>query len=423
MTRKTRAKETGSVHRRHQARFGCPPRQDDGTRPEHACKAPWAATIDAPGTTASGKRRRVTVTASTEKGVERKLRDKRKELEESGATLGSRTTVKQWAEQWLEITQTKLRPSTWRTNRGAVRGYIIPTIGHRRLSELTPADVRAVVKAINAAGLTDSTARRYYATLMPMLKAANLEGHHVPSRVFLTEAPPMGTSDRSDIPIADALKLLEVASEMPHGSRWAAALLNGVRQGEALGLTWEAVDLDARLMTLSWQLQPLTYADRERETFQIPRGFEARRMSGALHLVRPKSKSGWRVIPIVSWLADALERWRLICPDSPHGLVWPRLDGRPMPADDDLAEWHDVQKRAGVTHPNGRPYGTHEARHTTATLLMELGIDPKVITAILGHSSIVVSRGYMHSSKEHERAALEGVAGRLALTPPAAADG
>lgn len=400
----TRAKGTGSVYRRSR----------DGK---------WCATISAPGTTASGGRRRITVTANSEKAVERKLRDKLRELERSGATLGARTTVRAWAKVWLDITKDKHRPKYWATNRSAVNGYIVPTIGHRRLADLAPADVRAVADAIIRKGLAESTAHRYHATLMPMLKDAVIEGYHVPERVFLVPAPSFAPGDQSDIPIPDALKLLEVASTLPHGSRWAAALLNGLRQGEALGLTWDCVDLDAGLMELSWQCQALTYADREAETFRVPRGYESRRLTGAWHLVRPKTTAGYRVVPIVPWLRDALLAWRETNPPSAHDLVWPRPDGRPAAADDDLEEWHAIQTTAEVGHRSGRHYGTHEARHTTATLLMELGVDPKVITAILGHSSIVVSRGYMHTSQEHALAALEGVAGRFGLTatgePPA----
>jgi integrase len=393
-----RPKGTGSVYQR----------QRDGR---------WCAELSVPGTTASGKRRRVIVTAPTKSAVQRRLRDKQRELEEAGATAGSRTTVAQWSTLWLDITATKLRPASWRANRSAVVRHIVPTIGHRRLADLTPGDIRAVTAAAIGAGLRDSSAQRIHRVLVGMLRAAVVEGYHVPQRVFLVDAPAATPGDRAAIPTADALRLLEVASLLPHGSRWAAALLNGLRQGEALGLTWECVDLDQGLMMLPWQLQPLTYADRERGTFQIPRGYEARRLTGAYHLVRPKSRAGWRVVPIVSWLADALSSWRLAGPSSPHDLVWPNLDGSPTSARADLDEWKAIQTTAEVGHPAGRFYGTHEARHTTATLLMELGVDPKVITAILGHSSIVVSRSYMHASQDAARAALEAVASRLALGP------
>jgi site-specific recombinase XerD len=68
-------------------------------------------------------------------------------------------------------------------------------------------------------------------------------------------------------------------------------------------------------------------------------------------------------------------------------------------------------------HPSGRYYVPHEARHTTATLLLEAGVDHHVITAILGHSSIVTSRGYQHVRTQLASKALEQIAAQLQLAP------
>ncbi|MGI8700441.1 MAG: tyrosine-type recombinase/integrase [Nocardioidaceae bacterium] len=88
---------------------------------------------------------------------------------------------------------------------------------------------------------------------------------------------------------------------------------------------------------------------------------------------------------------------RDIAPASPHDLVWPALDGRPASAAADLDEWKALQATAAIGHPTGRFYVFHEVRHTTATLLLEAGVDQPVITAIMGHSSIVTSQGYQHA--------------------------
>jgi hypothetical protein len=83
-----------------------------------------------------------------------------------------------------------------------------------------------------------------------------------------------------------------------------------MRQGEALGLTWPMVDLDAESLTISWQLQSLRYNEPRKPSsgFRIPDGYEARQLKGTLHLVRPKSAKGWRVIPLVEWMTDRAHR-------------------------------------------------------------------------------------------------------------------
>jgi integrase len=374
----------------------------------------WVGTIEA-GYTRTGARRRVTVTANTEADAKRKLRDKRLALERDGGSTSKRTTVKQWADEWLPIVERKVRPKTYSGHHSAVTRWIVPAIGHVPLEAITPRDIRKVESTQRAEGLTSSSALRTHAVLMRMLKAAQTDGHAVPARIFAMDRPTKEKSDRTAIPIPDALRLLEVAYRLPHFTRWYAALLFGMRQGECLGLTWDQVDLDAEQIAVSWQLQALPYLDRAAGTFRVPDGYEVRRLYRAQHLVRPKTESGYRLVPAIIQMADALREWRRVAPESPHGLVWPRLDGHPADVKDDLDEWKALQDTAGIRHPSGRHYVLHEARNTTATLLMEAHVPNVVITSIMGHSSIVVSQGYMHVGQGPAREAMEAVASRLQL--------
>ena len=356
----------------------------------------------------------------TEPAAKQKLKDKLRELDRGHDTT-SRTTVKTWAGTWLAESARVTTPNAHTTDRAAV-GWIVETIGARTLDKVTPADVRAVRDAVlkgrdGKAG-SSSTALRYHGTLIRLLKAAQAEGYAVPANTLATKGPSQAATDRDAMSVEQALAVLEVASTLPHGSRWVAALLQGMRQGECLGLTWGAVDLAGESLTISWQLQPLPYADKHDRSkgFRIPDGYEARQLDRRMHLVRPKSKAGWRVIPLVPWMTSALERWQVMSPPSPHGLVWPALDGSPADENDDRAEWHALQGTAGVGHPGGRWFHVHEARSTTATLLKELGVPDDVRIAIMGHSSILSTRVYEKGDiMPAAREALEKVAGRLAL--------
>jgi integrase len=426
---------SGSVFQRCELQAGCPPLvpglPDPKTgkptmvRPVHQpCRGRWVANIEA-GWTRRGTRRRITVYGKTEAEAKQKLRDKQRKINTEGLptadpATAKKTTVKSYAEAWLERIVTEVRPGSYNADRGAVTNWIIPTIGQKRFENLTPGDIRAVAKAQRDAGKSTSTALRTHATLTKLLKAALLDGHTVPARVLQVERPTPAKSDRDAMEVGDALAVLEQASKLEHGSRWVAALLQGMRQGECLGLTWPLVDLDAEIPTfdISWQLQPLPYRDKKDRSkgFRVPDGFDARQLEGRLHLVRPKSEQSQRIIPLVPWMVSALRAWREVAPPSPHRLVWPRADGGPASAAQDLEEWKALQCEAGVGHPAGRWYGTHEARHTTATLLLEAGIDPEVIKAILGHSSIVTSRLYMHVNHTLTQQAMEKVATRLQLT-------
>lgn len=343
-------------------------------------------------------------------------------------SIDPRATVKSWCDKWLTIREAKTRPKTFATDKSAVRLWIIPTLGNVKLTDLTPEHLRKLDRAIKAKGRSLSTVKRARDVLMLALKAAAVEGYAVPSRLFMTEQPSLGISDRAAIPVQDSVKLLQAAPDRDR-SRWAAALLQGMRQGECLGLTWDAVDLENGLIDISWQLQELVYrhgcepscgkkrgTDCKGRVFRVPDGYEHEQVAGRWHWTRPKTKAGTRMIPLVPWMAAALEEWRKVAPRSPHNLVWPAADGGPRDPKVDRAAFHALQEAAGVEHPAGRPYHLHEARHATATLLMALGVDTQVIVALMGHSSILSTRTYQHSDLQMMRAALDGVAERLQLT-------
>ncbi len=394
----------------------------------------WMGRLEA-GYTARGTRRRLTVYGDTEAEVKRKLEAKRRQIARDGPAVSTstRTTVKAWADTWMATRVLTQRPKAYSADEYAVRHWIVPTIGKRRLSALTPADIRAVAMAQRQAGRAPATTLRTHRVLIKMLKAAILEGHDVPHRILLVEAPRQGVSDRDALTVDDAVAILAEAAQLPHGSRWATALLQGMRTGECLGLTWDNVDFDRRLITVAWQLQALPYLDKSdrKQGFRLPDGYEARHLARGYHLVRPKTRAGWRVIPMTPWIHDALRAWREIAPPSPHNLVWPALSGGPANINADREEWKALQgaaglrrwhaaetagqEPAGLNHPAGRYYVPHEARHTTATLLLEAGIDTGVITTILGHSSILTTRGYQHVHTAQAAAALERIAEQLQL--------
>ena len=382
----------------------------------------WMGVLQA-GWTARGTRRTVSVSAPCPcpgecagegkcrgwREARTRLNKKRRELTEHGPTRAAtgRATVKSWADEWLPMHEREVRPKTYTTDAGAVRRWIVPTIGTKRLATLTPGDVRSVHAAIIDAGRSTTTARQAHWTLMGMLKAARAEGHPVPVAATEVTAPTKATNDRDAIPLMDAVALRNHARTRPDAARWVLAMHYGMRQGEVLGLTWAALDLtvDHGPLTIEWQLQQLPYADRAAGTFRVPDGYDARHLTGSYHLVRPKSRTGYRVVPILPELRAHLLEWReQHATGNPWDLVFTGADTRngrsrvlPRRAVVDRQDWIDMQDAAGIRHPSGRHYVLHEARHTAATLLMAEGVSADIISAILGHT-VQTSKIYKHVS-------------------------
>jgi integrase len=156
-------------------------------------------------------------------------------------------------------------------------------------------------------------------------------------------------------------------------------------------------------------------------------GLEHVELEGRLCLVRPKSGKP-RTIPLVPELVEAFRRYLAAASawPNPHGLIWRDPDGSPITAGQDGADWRDLLLSAGIISeeqakpPRERPPGTpptpttHWARHTTATLLMEVGVDARIIGEIVGHTSEEITRRYQHVSSSAARDAMDRLGDHLA---------
>ena len=141
----------------------------------------------------------------------------------------------------------------------------------------------------------------------------------------------------------------------------------------------------------------------------MPSDFEYRHLTGGLYLTRPKSKAGWRVIPLVEPAQDdhqgpASRRPRR----TSTGLCSPAPDGgcRSTRNDADGRAWNATLDKIGID----RDVVLHGLRHTAADLLYLAGVPEDLIQEILGHSSRTVTRGYK-SLRNRDR--LEGAMGLL----------
>lgn len=390
----------------------------------------WTAVVELPDR--DGKRRRKVIRSKSKATAAAKLREVRKELDRAGDLATSSPTLATWLALWLDqVAAPRLKPRTLSTYRGYVDRYIVPTIGRVRLDKLTQEHVRRLHDAmIVDAGLSSTTALQAHRILAKALTDAMREGRISRNPTTMLDAPRKAVSTREALTADEARTLLmSVASDPEEGAWWSVALLAGLRQGERLGLTHEFLDLEVGMITVAWQLQRLAWqhgcgkkdaagwpCGRSRggscpsRRLDLPADQEAQRVYGGLWLTRPKSRAGWREVPLEPRLREVLARYVQQHPAGDAGLVFTRPGGHPIDPSDDTAAWDAALRRAGLPD-----VVLHSARHTTATLLFELGVPEQLRVRILGHSSATTTAGYTHISDPLMRDAM----GRLgALLSP-----
>lgn len=385
----------------------------------------WVASIELPRGP-GGKRRRKVIVRADKGALLTAMRKAVADKERTGDLPTSSPTVEQWFAYWLpQVSAKRVRPKTQYEREGDVRRYILPAIGKKYLDKLTAEHVTAMHAYItDGLGRSSTTALRCHRLLSVALrdaKRANRVSRNVATREFV-DAPPTAAPTSRALDQAEALRLLAAAVEDTHRARWIIGLLTGARTGEVLGLEWDRVDWASETFTLSWQLQRLPWqhgcdgkcrykraGNCPQRKIVTPANFEMRDVVGGLRLVRPKTKAGWRVIPIVeplrAVLLDAYEK----AGRPTAGLVFTDATGGPLTPEDDFQAWKALRGRAGLAARR------HDARHAAATLLLALGVDPKVIQQILGHSSAVTTQLYQHVDLTMAREALTRLGKHLAL--------
>jgi hypothetical protein len=159
---------------------------------------------------------------------------------------------------WLaEIAGREVKPRTAANYDSTVRNHLVPLVGHIPLVDLTAADVRGVVSAVLDQGRSSTTALHTYRVLAIALAAAHREGYTYRDAAKQVRPPRKARPNLAVLAAAHARIIIDASHGDRLGSRWAAALLTGARQGELLGLELDRV---GDSLDLSWQLQRLTWA-------------------------------------------------------------------------------------------------------------------------------------------------------------------
>lgn len=341
-----------------------------------------------------GKKRTKTVSAKTRRECLAKLKSLQASLDMG--VLPTSATVEQWLRYWLDhVLPESARPSTIASHRWYCEAWLIPQLGKVPLSSLSPDHVRAMYAAMRRHrgdrtpdGLSPATIRRARAVLQSALTVAVDEGKTLRNAAELAKLPAAEKAPHPHLTGDQARAVIDGATDARERARLAVALLLGLRQSEALGLTWADVHLED-----GW-------AD-VRQSVQRVKGQGL--VVGGL-----KSKSSRREVYLIPAVVALLTAWR--AEGGGVGYVFHGLSGPDSPGDPrrDWQLWKDALDRAGVPH-----VPLHGARATAASLMAATSAD-WVVSEILGHADVAVTQGhYLHSTAEQRKKALASLGGLL----------
>lgn len=375
----------------------------------------WCVSIELPSPDPTKRRRKVIVRAKRE-DVLRAQREAKQALAKSGDLATASPTVSQWCDLWwTRYGMKRLKVNTRSTYRSKIERYIKPSIGKVRIDRLGLDHVYRMHDYVTGTlGLEPASALAAHRVLSVIIADAEREDRVTRNVVRLADKPRAAKKVKTYLDGDQARTLLMSATDNPSElARWSVAFFTGMRRGECLGLTADAIDFEAGTITKSWSLVRLSYehgcGEKSGEAWpckrkrggncpqrhiDIPADQEVRHVDGGLYLTRPKSSASWHTIPMVGILADVLGKYVEDHPPGMEGLIFTRDKGRPIDPADHTKEWDAALRSAGLPDVDH-----HSARHTCNTVLTELGVPVDVRRQILGHASNAINEAvYTHTS-------------------------
>jgi integrase len=288
---------------------------------------------------------------------------------------GDHETLEAYLQRWIdEVLRGTVKQSTLENYAYIARLHIIPELGRVRLKALKSRDVRRLYREKLEAGLSPRTVQIIHTVLRKALQQA-VRDDVLPRNVCdAVTAPRQTKKEMQPLTPEQAKRLLENVHEDRLSALYILAVTAGLREGELLGLRWEDVDLERKLLQVRRQLT----RTRDGLSFTAPKRGKA------------------RVVRLTDLAIAALKAHREAQNEerAKAGSLWEETSlvftstiGTPVDVGNlTYRSFRPLLKSADL--PRIR---FHDLRHTCATLLLSKGTHPKIVQEMLGHANISIT--------------------------------
>ena len=339
-------------------------------------KGTWQLRYDAPPDR-TGKRKFVSATVKgNKKDADRILRERLSAIETGGYVARQNETVAEFFSRWLQdYASTNTTLKTQQGYKGVVCRHIIPGLGKIKIQNLTSDRIQSLYSDMQSRSVGTPTILAAHRVLKEALSHA-VEWRVINHNPADATKPPR--LERKTMPMWNVSEINEFLSKVSENHLFPAyhlAVLTGLRRSELFGLKWDSIDLIGSALRVIRTLQRIT-------GHQLVEG-------------QPKTARSRRSVSLPPSAVELLHRIRgtQIEQQLQYGGLWDNSgyvftnpDGSPIDPDRISKEFPKLVKAHGLPHLT-----FHSLRHAHATLALTAGINPKIVSERLGHSSVAVT--------------------------------
>jgi integrase len=343
-------------------------------------KGSWEIAVDIGKDPLTGRRRQHFETVrGNKRNAERRLAELVVEVEKGSYIKPKRLSLAECLQQWLDgYVKTNCSARTFDSYQSIVNRHLIPNLGYLPLAQVQPQHIQEYYARSLAGGRVDGkgalSARsvlHIHRILFQALNYAVRQGLLVRNVATLVDPPRARKAKMKTLTPQEVSMLLSAAQDTVYYPIIYTAVNTGLRQAELLGLRWHDLDLDLAALSVSQVL----YKRRGICQYKEPKSTYSRRrldLSPSLALFLRQYKN--RQEAAYSLLGKPLRE---------YDLVFGNANGNPMDPGTLTHNFTRIARKAGL--PGTR---FHDLRHTFASLMLLAGIHPKIVSEMLGHSSV-----------------------------------
>lgn len=332
----------------------------------------WEARYTSGRDPGTGNQIQRSITGKTQKEVAKKLKEATASIDAGTYTAPSKMTVGQWLDIWLEEYLGAVKPRTADHYQGVVKSRIKPGLGAVKLDALNPHTIQSYYNSLSKEGLAPKTVRNLHGILHKALQQAVVNGYIKanPAEHCILPRPTRKELKPLDEDMITAF--LKAIQGHQFEELFTVTLFTGMREGEALGLLWDCVDLTKGTITVDKQLQLI------------------RGSKGQYQMV-PTKNSKSRTLAIAPSVVAVLKRTHLRqlenrlrygeCYEN-SGFVFTDELGHHLSASSVYKSFKAVMAQIGS--PETR---FHDLRHSYAVAAIKSGDDIKTVQENLGHAT------------------------------------